>query len=714
MTRLPTPGGDDGDWGNILNSFLEVSHNTDGSLTSASVVAAGAYTKPSGGIPSTDLSSAVQTNLGSAASSLQTSQLGQASGVASLDSSTLIPSNQFGNALTAPITDKGGEVFNVKAYGAKGDGSTDDTAAIQTAINACQTAGGGTVYFPTGNYQITPGGGTTPALSITTSGVRLVGANRHTAFLKKTGNGIALSMSGTATGINGHLNWCSIEHLGLHGGNFSGLMIQLYYADDMLFRDMHITQNADICIDTAELWDSRFENCAFETNGGGIGSNTPNVLLRNSAATSGFGFSSDSVNQIYFIGNRFEAFTNGAIWIQHGLGNANNPNGIYLTMNKMEASSILGGPHFSADASSQQIFVTDLYCYVGGFGAGYSTPITAISWSAFDSTLLNVTIANSGTATINLGVDAYTNANSVIENVIGRYGSAPTGSHIYFEPSSTGDFHVDNSFGTAGTQFTGTVPIGLSSTANFAIFTSSSTFTVPNGASGSYRITAIGGGGGGGGGGTPTSAINQVGGGGGGAGEFIQNIVTGVAAGTVLTVTIGSAGGGGNGGGANGNPGIQGGSGGFTTVVGTGVSIKALGAIGGFGGAASSTTTVNGGVYGGSNGLGTGSDQRWAGSGGASSGNSGGAIAMVCGGAGGGSANATNGGGAGATYLTSAGAAIAASAGSASGASGSTGASASVPGCGGNGGGGAATSSGVGGNGGAGMTGWVMIEPLGS
>ena len=32
MTRLPTPGGDDNTWGNILNDFLSVEHATDGSL----------------------------------------------------------------------------------------------------------------------------------------------------------------------------------------------------------------------------------------------------------------------------------------------------------------------------------------------------------------------------------------------------------------------------------------------------------------------------------------------------------------------------------------------------------------------------------------------------------------------------------------------------------------------------------------------------------
>jgi hypothetical protein len=57
------------------------------------------------------------------------------------------------------------QVVSVKDFGAKGDGVTDDTAAIQTAINALNpyvygssmnyAQGGGTLYFPSGNYFVT-------------------------------------------------------------------------------------------------------------------------------------------------------------------------------------------------------------------------------------------------------------------------------------------------------------------------------------------------------------------------------------------------------------------------------------------------------------------------------------------------------------------------------------------------------------------------------
>ena len=42
----------------------------------------------------------------------------------------------------------GPTVYNVQSYGAVGDGSTDDTAAINSAVVACHNAGGGIVWFP--------------------------------------------------------------------------------------------------------------------------------------------------------------------------------------------------------------------------------------------------------------------------------------------------------------------------------------------------------------------------------------------------------------------------------------------------------------------------------------------------------------------------------------------------------------------------------------
>lgn len=46
-------------------------------------------------------------------------------------------------------------IFNVLDYGAKGDGATDDTTAIQTTLNQVKTAGSGVVVIPKGTYILT-------------------------------------------------------------------------------------------------------------------------------------------------------------------------------------------------------------------------------------------------------------------------------------------------------------------------------------------------------------------------------------------------------------------------------------------------------------------------------------------------------------------------------------------------------------------------------
>jgi len=44
--------------------------------------------------------------------------------------------------------------LDVRDWGAKGDGSTNDTQAIQSALDAVESYGGGVLYFPPGVYLI--------------------------------------------------------------------------------------------------------------------------------------------------------------------------------------------------------------------------------------------------------------------------------------------------------------------------------------------------------------------------------------------------------------------------------------------------------------------------------------------------------------------------------------------------------------------------------
>ena len=73
-----------------------------------------------------------------------------------------------------------GPWVDVRAYGAKGDGTTDDTTALQNALNSVRTAGG-IVFFPSGTYLYS-----TP-LRIGSS-VTVEGAGRGLSIIKQKNN----------------------------------------------------------------------------------------------------------------------------------------------------------------------------------------------------------------------------------------------------------------------------------------------------------------------------------------------------------------------------------------------------------------------------------------------------------------------------------------------------------------------------------------------
>lgn len=72
-------------------------------------------------------------------------QGGVPGGWATLDDFGKIPATQISTQI---------DWYNARSYGALGDGTTDDRAALQAAIDAAAAAGGGTVYLPYGVYRI--------------------------------------------------------------------------------------------------------------------------------------------------------------------------------------------------------------------------------------------------------------------------------------------------------------------------------------------------------------------------------------------------------------------------------------------------------------------------------------------------------------------------------------------------------------------------------
>lgn len=86
---------------------------------------------------------------------------------------------------------KARDVLNVKDFGAKGDGSTDDTAAIQAAIDYAVAAGRRSVYFPAGTYIVT-----SPLHAQVETGTTTVGG----ATRSKYAYGMGLTLRGEQVG----------------------------------------------------------------------------------------------------------------------------------------------------------------------------------------------------------------------------------------------------------------------------------------------------------------------------------------------------------------------------------------------------------------------------------------------------------------------------------------------------------------------------------
>lgn len=99
-----------------------------------------------------------------------------------LDARYTKPSDISTAVSTQAVTDAGKyaskTVYNVKEapYGATGNGTTDDTTALQAAIDAAGTAGGGIVFFPAGTYKIS-------------SALNVGNNSRHNVTLQGVGSG---------------------------------------------------------------------------------------------------------------------------------------------------------------------------------------------------------------------------------------------------------------------------------------------------------------------------------------------------------------------------------------------------------------------------------------------------------------------------------------------------------------------------------------------
>lgn len=140
---------------------------------------------------------------------------------------------------------QGSQVFSVKdaVYGAKGDGATDDSAAIQSAITAANAAGGGIVWFPPGTYLTT-----SASLKLTTvNNVVLRGSG--------WGSSIVLPSGRTGGGTQYLLEWDAANSVGVA-------------VEDL---DLHVSYTSAswsvVLVGSGSVAELTFERCRFRADG---------------------------------------------------------------------------------------------------------------------------------------------------------------------------------------------------------------------------------------------------------------------------------------------------------------------------------------------------------------------------------------------------------------------------------------------------------------
>lgn len=97
----------------------------------------------------------------------------------------------FTGSVATNVEDKLAQTVSVKDFGAVGDGVTDDTTAIQNALNSSALA----IYFPPGTYK------TTGTITVSQTGTCLIGDGPYDAIIESTAVGPTLSINTSLSGV---------------------------------------------------------------------------------------------------------------------------------------------------------------------------------------------------------------------------------------------------------------------------------------------------------------------------------------------------------------------------------------------------------------------------------------------------------------------------------------------------------------------------------
>jgi Pectate lyase superfamily protein len=200
----------------------------------------------------------------------------------------------FANSTVETVTSKLSQTVSVKDFGAVGNGVTDDTAAIQAAINASSN-----VYFPAGTYKVTS--------ELITQGVY----QEQSVYV---GAGFGFTKINWAGIVDGTL-WSNVNRCSMR---FEGIA----------FNNSNSSRGGSSCLAAGQGWEySLVKNCSFNNFNVGIGWGTVaggdsyfNTVEENLFIGCGYG--------MYMLPEPTNNYANNANWIRKNVFH-NCSNGIY-------------------------------------------------------------------------------------------------------------------------------------------------------------------------------------------------------------------------------------------------------------------------------------------------------------------------------------------------------------------------------------------------
>jgi hypothetical protein len=206
--------------------------------------------------------------------------------------------------------------YNVKDFGAKGNGTNDDTKYIQAAIDALSNAGGGTVFFPEGTYIINP----IPESAFIQviclqlrNNIAFKGESQQNSIIKLAPNAIAYDAMIGAKPSSSRVDNIAISNLTIDGNadnnsiptqeilfNSGGRsLFRLFLCNNLEISDCHFTNSKGIwnvvlngLIQNVKINNNIFDKIGDDKNDwdhSSIYTNGNNILIENNAFRSRYG-----------------------------------------------------------------------------------------------------------------------------------------------------------------------------------------------------------------------------------------------------------------------------------------------------------------------------------------------------------------------------------------------------------------------------------------